>query len=241
MTRNSLKKLVSVVIPTKNEEKNITHIIEGVKKSCFGFLKETIVVDGHSQDKTREIARKLGVKIVLDHGRGKGDAIRTAIEHLKGEIAVFIDADGSHDPKDIRKLVGPILQNKADHVSGSRMLGGSDELHGDFNKFLRMMGSDIITLGINYRFGVRLTDTQNGFRAIKTSVVRKLDLKENITTIEQEMIIKTLRYGYKITEVPTHEYRRKYGSSTIKLQKVAWRYVYSWLKYLFFNYAHILS
>lgn len=228
------KRLVSIVIPTKNEEKNIAHIIWGVKKSCLGFLKEIVVVDGHSQDKTREIARKLGVKIVLDHGRGKGDAIRTAIEHLKGEITVFIDADGSHDPRDIKRLIKPILQNKADHVSGSRMLGGSDELHGDFNKFLRMMGSDIITLGINYRFGVRLTDTQNGFRAIKTKVVRKLGLRENITTIEQEMIIKTLKDGCKIIEVPAHEYQRKYGTSTIKLQKVAWRYVYSWLKYLFF-------
>jgi dolichol-phosphate mannosyltransferase len=233
VAKNSLK-LVSVVIPTKNEEKNIAGIIKGIKKWCSGFLKEVIVVDGHSQDKTKEIAVKLGAKVVLDSGKGKGDAIKEAIKHVKGKITVFIDADGSHDPVDIKRLIKPILANKADHVSGSRMLGGSDELHGDINKFLRMTGSDIITLGINYRFGVRLTDTQNGFRAIRTSLARKLDLKENITTIEQEMIIKTLRNGYKIIEIPTHEYSRKSGESTIRLRKVAWRYVYSWLKYLFF-------
>ena len=231
---NKDEKLVSIVIPTKNEEKNITGIIKGIKESCSGFLKEIIVVDGHSQDKTREVAAKLGVKVVLDNGRGKGDAIRKAIKLAKGEIAVFIDADGSHDPRDIKRLIRPILENGVDHVSGSRMLGGSDELHGDINKFLRMTGSDVITLGINYRFGVRLTDTQNGFRAIKTSVARQLDLKENITTIEQEMIIKTLKKGYQIVEMPTHEYSRRFGQSTIKLRKVAWRYVYSWLKYLFF-------
>jgi len=98
-----------------------------------------------------------------------------------------------------------------------------------------MVGSDIVTLGINYRFGVDLTDSQNGFRAIKRDVALALDLKENITTIEQEMIIKTLKKGYRMAEVPTHEYARKYGTSCIKVSRVWWRYVYSWFKYLFFG------
>jgi dolichol-phosphate mannosyltransferase len=131
--------------------------------------------------------------------------------------------------------VQPILDDKADHVTGSRGKGGSDELHGDIGKFIRMTGGDIITLGINYRFGVRLTDSQNGFRAIRTAVAKKLDLKENITTIEQEMIIKTIKKGYRICEVPSHEYARKYGDSSIKVSRVWFRYVYSWLKYLFFG------
>ena len=153
---------------------------------------------------------------------------------MRGDIIVFIDADGSHDPDDIPELIKPIIEGRVDHMTASRMRGGSDELHGDFSKFFRMMGSDIITLGINYRFNVRLTDCQNGFRAIKTEVARKLDLKENITTIEQEMIIKTLKKGYSMGEIPSHEYERKYGESCISLQKVWFRYVYSWLKYLFF-------
>jgi dolichol-phosphate mannosyltransferase len=131
--------------------------------------------------------------------------------------------------------VRPILDDEADHVTGSRMRGGSDELHGDFGKFIRMIGSDIITLGINYRFNIRLTDSQNGFRAIKASVAKKLPLQENITTIEQEMIIKTLRLGYRMSEIPTHEYARKFGESNIRISKVWWRYVWSWLRYLFFR------
>jgi len=100
---------------------------------------------------------------------------------------------------------------------------------------MRMIGSDIITLGINYRFGVRLSESQNGFRAILTRVARELDLREEITTIEQEMTIKTLRCGYRIAEVPTHEYQRRFGESKIQLRRVSIRYVYSWLKYLFFG------
>lgn len=221
--------MVSIVIPTKNEELNISDII----RQCLSYADEVVVVDGHSTDRTRDIAKDLGCKVILDGGRGKGEAIRKAIGHVMGDIIVFIDADGSHDPGDIPNLIQPIKENAADHVSGSRMTGGSDELHGDVAKFIRMIGSAIITLGINYRFNVRLTDSQNGFRAIKTEVARSLNLREDITTIEQEMVIKTLRRGYKIAEIPAHEYERKHGHSHIKVSRVAFRYVYSWLKYMF--------
>ena len=98
-----------------------------------------------------------------------------------------------------------------------------------------MLGSDIITLSINKRFGVKLTDTQNGFRAIRATTARSLNLQEDITTIEQEMGIKTLHAGYRVSEIPSHEYERSYGDSCIKLRKVWFRYVYTWLKYLLFG------
>lgn len=220
---------ISVIVCTKNEEQSV----EGVIAGCQKYADEIIVIDGHSRDQTRELAQAMGAQVNLDHSRGKGDAIRTGISKATRDILVFIDADGSHDPDDIPQLIRPILDGEADHVSGSRMRGGSDELHGDIGKFIRMMGSDIITLGINYRFDVRLTESQNGFRAIRRDIALALNLKENITTIEQEMIIKTLRRGYRITEVPTHEYKRLYGDSNIDVKKVWFRYVHSWLKYMY--------
>lgn len=226
-----LKDKISIVIPTKNEEKSIRDIIE----KCQKYSEDVIVIDGHSTDSTREIAESMNVRVYLDNKKGKGDGIRVGICKAKNEIIVFIDADYSHDADDIPRLVAPIIEGQADHVTGSRSKGGSDELHGDLAKFARMIGSDIITLGINYRFGVRLSDSQNGFRAIRTDLACSLNLKENITTIEQEMIMKTLRKGYRMAEVPTHEYARRYGDSAIVLRKVWFRYVYSWLKYLFFG------
>lgn len=220
---------ISVIIPARNEEKNIAEVIDGIKK----YANQVYVVDGHSVDKTKEVAKEKGAIVISDNRKGKGDAIRTAIKNCKGDVFVFIDADQSHDPNDIPKLLEPILSDKADHVSGSRMLAGSDELYKDFGQFLKLIGSCIITLGINYRFNVRLTDTQNGFRAIKAKVAKELNLTEDITTIEQEMIIKTLKRGYRLAEVPTHEYERKHGKSSIVLWKVSFRYVYSWLKNLF--------
>ncbi len=219
---------ISVVVPARNEEEGIGAVLQ----ACLTYADEILVVDGHSTDRTRKVAEDLGVRVVQDNGKGKGDGIRVALETVTGDIVVFVDADHSHRPSDIPRLVAPILRDEFDHVVGSRSKGGSDELHGDIVKFARMIGSDIITLGINYRYNVRLSDSQNGFRAIRTAVARDLGLQEDITTIEQEMTIKTLAKGYRMGEVPAHEYARSFGESKIKLWRVSFRYVYSWLKYL---------
>ncbi len=227
--RNRSEK-VTLIVPARNEEGGIADVITYGRPYC----DELLVVDGHSTDRTRAIAEELGARVVLDNRKGKGEAVRLGIEEATGDILVFIDADHAHRPADIPRLVAPILEGRADHVVGSRPKGGSDELHGDLEKFARMIGSDIITLGINYRFDVRLSDSQNGFRAIRAAVARQLDLREDITTIEQEMTIKTLRKGFRMAEVPAHEYARRYGESKIKLTRVSFRYVYSWLRYMFF-------
>ncbi len=221
---------VSLVVPVLNEEEGLGELLE----KASPYAAEIIVVDGHSTDRSVEVARSSGARVVFDHGKGKGDALRTAIPLVTREITVFMDADWSHDPADIPRLVRPIIDGEADHVTGSRLLGGSSELHGGFDEFLRLMGSSFITACIGWRFRERISDSQNGFRAIKTEVLRRLDLKEDITTIEQEMIIKTLKRGFKLAEVPTHEYKRKYNGSHIVLRKVWFKYVSSMLKYLFF-------
>lgn len=228
--KNNLSEHVTIVIPALNEALTIADVICGAEI----YSNNIIVIDGHSTDGTDQIVRSAGIKIIQDNQRGKGAAIRVAIPHITKEIAVFIDADGSHDPHDIPALVKPIMENKADHVSASRLIGGSSELHGGFDECFRLMGSSFITACINHRFGVRLSESQNGFRAIRTDVLKKLDLCENITTIEQEMIIKTLKKGFRMAEVPSHEHKRKGGYSKINIRKVAFRYVYSMIKYLYF-------
>lgn len=221
---------ISVVIPAKDEAATIEEVIRG----CRSFADEILVVDGQSCDDTAALSKKAGATVVIDSGRGKGAAIRESIAHVHGDIVVFIDADGSHDPADIPRLAAPIREGKADHVSGSRLLGGSSELHGTFAEFMRLAGSSFITWCINHRFSVQLSESQNGFRAIRTEVLKKLDLRENITTIEQEMIIETLRKGFRMGEVPAHEHKRKAGDSHIKLTRVWFRYGWCLVRKLWF-------
>lgn len=218
------------MIPAKDE----AHTIQAVVTGCLAYSEIVLVVDGCSGDDTAALATAAGARVIGDSGIGKGSALRQAIPHIYTDFVVFIDADGSHAPADIPKLVAPIRSGEADHVSASRLLGGSSELHGGFDEFFRLAGSAFITACINWRFKTRLSDSQNGFRAFRTSELRKLNLQEAITTIEQEMVIKTLRQDIRITEVPSHESARRHGHSHINVWRVAPRYVYSLVKYLFF-------
>jgi dolichol-phosphate mannosyltransferase len=221
---------VSVVIAAKQEGPTIGGVIERTRQ----FAGTIVVVVGRSTDGTPEIAERAGARVLADGGLGKGEAIRRAIPLVDTPVTVFVDADGSHDPEDIPLLVEPILAGEADHVAASRLRGGSSELHGGFDEFFRLAGSSFITACINRRFGCQLSDSQNGFRAIRTTVLRELNLRENGTTIEQEMTIKTLRGGWRMREVPSHEHRRTHGSSHIRVVRDAPRYGYSLVKYLFF-------
>ncbi|HKY22637.1 MAG TPA: glycosyltransferase family 2 protein [Vicinamibacterales bacterium] len=223
------KPQVSVVIPTRDEEGLIAEIIQFVR----AYADEVLVVDGHSRDRTREIATAAGARVILDRGKGKGDAIRLALDEAAGDIVVFIDADGSHEPRDIPAMIAPILAGEADMVVGSRGKGGSDELHGTVGQLIRYIGSQLIMLAINYRWNVRLTDSQNGFRAIRRDVGRKLGLTSNLTTIEQEMLMKALKQGFRVSEIPSHEYERRWGTSKVVVWKLWVAYVWSFLRNLF--------
>jgi glycosyltransferase involved in cell wall biosynthesis len=217
---------VSVVIPTKNEEGLIGEIVDSVRP----YADEVLVIDGHSSDGTRDIAAARGARVELDGGKGKGEALRRSMASATGDIVVFIDADGSHDPKDIPALVAPIKAGAADMVIGSRGKGGSDELHGTLEQFIRYIGSQLIMLAINYRWNVRLTDSQNGFRAVRRDVGLKLGLKANLTTIEQEMLMRALKLGYRVDEIPTHEYERKWGTSKVVVWKLWSAYLWSFFR-----------
>jgi len=143
------------------------------------------------------------------------------------EILVFIDADGSHDPSDIPQLVAPIRHGQAELVIASRTRGGSDELHGTAEQLLRYVGSQLIMLAINYRWSVRLTDSQNGFRALRRDVALALRLKSDLTTIEQEMLMRALKLGCRVVEVPSHEYERRWGVSKVRVWRLWWAYLWS--------------
>ncbi|MDI6781198.1 MAG: glycosyltransferase family 2 protein [bacterium] len=202
---------VTVIIVARDEEGGIAGIVEQVKP----YADEVLVVDGHSKDRTRELAAQAGARVILDNGKGKGAAYKAGADDANKNILVFIDADGSHEPDDIPKLVQQLTSEQADMVVASRMMGGSDEFHGNILNYIRMVGGGLITLLINLRHKAQLTDVLNGFRAIKKDVFLNLRLKANDFDIEHEMVIRCLRMGYKVTEVASHEYERKWGRSKL--------------------------
>lgn len=219
--------MYSIVIPARYESETLSILCA----SLLGNASEIIVVVNRDDIETLEVIPNQ-VRVVFEDRAGKGYAMRTGALSASQEIIVFMDADLSHSPKDINRLIEPIVNNDADHVVGSRMLGGSSELFYELPQFIRLCGSHIITLAINRKFGTKLTDSQNGFRAIRRKLFLSLDLTEKHTTIEQEMTVKSILYGARMLEVPSHEYARAGGESKIKVWKHGWRYVIVLMKFL---------
>lgn len=224
-----LKNKISIIIPTKNEAEGIFQILEGVKP----FVDEIVVIDGHSTDDTTKIAQQLGATVFSDDGKGKGAGLRLGIRQATYEYIVFMDADGSHEPKDIPKLVQPLFDNEADMVVASRVKGGSDDFFLDFDNLIRQVGSQIATFLVNWKFKAKLTDIQNGFRAIKKDVASSLSLTSNDFEIEEEMVIRCLKKGFRINEIVSHEYARKWGVSKLNTGK-GWKMLYKLFRELFF-------
>lgn len=206
------KSQVSIIIPCKNEGEGIRKIIRSVKS----YGSEILVIDGHSEDNTKEIAQKENVLFFLDNKKGRGDAIRIGIQKAKGQFLVFVDADGSPDVTDIPHLLTPLSTNKADVVLASRRTGGSFDLNMTFSGILRSGGADLLTLLVNKRFNTNYSDILYSFRAIKKSVAKKLLLKSDDFTLEQEIVVSALKKGYRVLEVPSREKARAWGKSKLR-------------------------
>lgn len=208
---------VSVVICAKNEAGGIQQIIESVKP----YGDEILVIDGHSTDDTARLAAAAGARVYPDNAKGKGDAYQVGIQKACGGVLVFIDADGSCEPADIPVLVKPIAQNEADLVLASRHRGGSDEWGGDLNTYLRAIGSGFLSVIINYRWKSNLTDVLYGYRALRREAALKVPLRAKDFDIEQHMIVQFLKHGYRVTEVRSHEYCRRWGQSKLPTYRKA--------------------
>jgi glycosyltransferase involved in cell wall biosynthesis len=209
--------MVSAVVLARDEE----HTIASVVLRARARADEVLVVDGHSKDRTVEAAREAGARVVSDHGRGKGDAYRVGLAEARGQIAVFLDADGSHDPDDIPVLVKPLLENQLDLVIASRWRGGSDDVHPNLTHFIRDLGGNLLSMAISWRFSTEVTDCLNGFRAVRRDAGLALGLTADDFDVEHEMVMKALKQGLRVGEVASHEYARAAGMSKLPTFKKA--------------------
>jgi glycosyltransferase involved in cell wall biosynthesis len=202
---------VSVVIPAKNEARNLEHVFATIPE----WVDEIVLVDGHSADETVAVARKLypAVQIVHQQGRGKGDALQVGFAAARGEIIVMMDADGSTDGREIPRFVAA-LTTGADFAKGSRFAsgGGSDDI-----TFSRHLGNRILSGLVNALFGTRYTDLCYGYNAFWAKHLPKLDLNCDGFEVETVMNVRAARAGLSIQEIPSHEHSRLHGVSNLKV------------------------
>lgn len=196
-----------VIIPAYNEEKKIGQVIDGVKE----YTNSIIVVDDGSQDKTSKIALEKGVKVyrhLINRGLGAtlGTGIRAALLE-EAELISTLDADGQHDPKEIPKLLEPLISGESDIVIGSRFLENQKM------PAFRKLGNYFFNFITFLLFGIWSTDSQSGFRAFNKKVAQNLRIYTNKMEVSSEIIKEIKLNNFKLKEVPIKSIYTDYSLS----------------------------
>jgi glycosyltransferase involved in cell wall biosynthesis len=212
------KPTVTIFIPAYNEEKNIKKIV----KDSFGvssILPDVLVIiDSKTTDNTIVEAKKAGARILkIKNSLGKGTNIAGAIQHIKGDYVLQIDADYQFIPNDIPKLIDPLL-NGYDVTLGTRYEKGA-KVEKDSVTPLKLFGSYFLSLVTSVAIMQRVTDVMAGFKAFKTPVLKELAPKTHHFGYEAELVIKAAKYGYKIKNVPITYKKRVVGNSNVQSLK----------------------
>jgi glycosyltransferase involved in cell wall biosynthesis len=200
--------MLSILMPVYNERERVERAIANVLATELPSEFELIVVDDGSTDGSQEIIREAvqdGRVRAFEHteNRGKGAAIKTALEHANGDFAAIFDADLEYEPSDLARLMPPLLDGRANACFGVRAFDGYTS-----HSFLYVMGNKGVTLAANLLFNVYLRDIMTCHKMIRTELFRSLPLREVGFAIEPEIAARLVQRGERIFEVPVQYHAR---------------------------------
>jgi glycosyltransferase involved in cell wall biosynthesis len=228
--------MISIIIPCYNEVRTIKTILKKIN-DLKNYKFEIIIVDDYSTDGTREILKNeisLNTSYIFlynEKNYGKGYCIRKGIEKSSGEIILIQDADLEYDPNDYSRLIDPIINNQADVVYGSRFIGG-DKKRVLF--FWHTIANKILTLISNIFTNLNLTDMECGYKVFRSSVLKKIILKQNRFGFEPEVTAKISKMNIKIFEVGVSYFGRSYLEGKKITYKDAFNALYCIVRYNLF-------
>ena len=211
---------LTILIPCYNEVNTIRQIIDKIIE-INNYEKEIIVIDDFSTDGSRQILseiEKISIsKLILnERNYGKGYCIKKGIEEATGDIVIIQDADLEYDPSDYKKLIEPIHKNQADVVYGSRFIGSEEKR---VLYYWHTVGNKFLTTLSNMFTNINLTDMECCYKAFKTEIIKKIDLKENRFGFEPEVTAKLAKKNIRIYEVGIKYFGRKYSDG----KKITWK------------------
>ena len=223
---------LSVIIPVYNEVKTLAAVVERVHQT--GLADEIIVVDDGSIDGTWDLLQELKGKYNLqtfrhERNRGKGAAVRTAIEHATQDILLIQDADLEYDPQDYPRLLAPIEEDRADVVYGSRFLSDT----GSTGIFWSILANRFLTLMTNVLYKNLLSDMETGYKVFTKEVVTDMPLRAKGFDFEPEFTAKVLKRKLRVYEVPISFNPRKYNEGKKVRPRDAFIALWTLFKYRF--------
>lgn len=219
---------LSIIIPAYNEIDTIPEVLDRVRAENFD--KEIIVVDDCSTDGTREFLRKQqDIKLIEhEHNFGKGASIKTALEHVTGDVVIIQDADLEYDPADYPKLVQPIIDGKADIVYGTRFAGRKPNM-----RLANYIANKLFAWLATVLYGVRITDEATCYKAFRAEAIKSIQLNCKRFDFCPEVTARLLKRGWRYAEVPISYQARTYGQG----KKIKWfdgvQCIWTLLKYRF--------
>jgi glycosyltransferase involved in cell wall biosynthesis len=202
-----LTKEVCVVLPALNEESTIGLVIDEVPKEDLerkGYSVSVIVIDNGSTDRTGEIAREKGAKVIVEAARGKGRAVRAGFRAAKCDFVFMLDADYTYPATHIMQML-EALEDGYDVVMGSRIKGDMGE---GAMSTMNLVGNRLLAMLANALYGTRISDPCTGCWGLRHAVAEGLNLSADGFDIEANMLTEIARDGHTVTEIPIH-YRRR--------------------------------
>ncbi|MFW6142131.1 MAG: glycosyltransferase family 2 protein [Candidatus Saliniplasma sp.] len=209
---------ISVVIPTMNEEESIGEVLDDVNKVLSGKDYEILIVDTNSTDRTREIARSKGARVVDEPRRGYGRAYKTGFEEADGDIIATLDADCTYPAEKIPQMVIMIEKEGHEFISTDRLSHISSDVMGWVHRF----GNWALKTTTNLLFNIKLKDSQSGMWVFKKSALRHINLTSDGMPLSEEIKIEAIKKGVNFKEVPI-DYRKRKGEAKIRSLKDGWK------------------
>lgn len=216
-------KKISIIIPAQDEEATLGMVLEDMNKTVkqlADYQVEILCVDDHSTDATAEIARSYGSRVIENTGKpGKGMALRAGFSNATGDILVMLDADYSHRAEELPVMLDA-LKEGVGLVIGSRVVGGSEEYN-----HVRALGNVFLSATLGLCTGRYLSDALNGFKVFRRDVFTDFQYTSTAFEIEIEIIANTLRKGYRVVEVSSHERGRAGGEMKSRVVRHGTRFL----------------
>ena len=218
---------VSIVLLTFDEIQGVKAIVPEISRK---YADEIICIDGGSKDGTVEWLKSKQIPVYIQKIPGRAEAFRVGLDKAKGETIIYFSPDGNEDPKDIPKIIAKMEKGNYDLVIASRFLAQSKS---DDATVIRRFGNRFFTMLVNLFWSAGVTDSINGFRAVKKKCLKDMGIDAKRFEVEIEMTIRAAKKGYKIGEIPTHEKSRIGGQAKLRTFKDGSIYAKTILRELF--------
>jgi glycosyltransferase involved in cell wall biosynthesis len=223
-----------VIVPVFNERATVAEIVRRMRRVELPVEVEIVMVDDASSDGTSHILKAIedSTVQVVHHAAnaGKGAAIRTGLEHARGDLVLIQDADLEYDPDDWPRLLNPVLKGKAQIVYGSRFTGEHRNM-----LFTHWVGNRFLSLTTNVLYNTTLSDMETCYKLFDRRVLDGIQINANGFDFEPEITAKILRKGYRIYEVPISYAGREYDEGKKITWKDGFRALWTLVRYRFWN------